>query len=379
MIKVCLYQENFSPGCMTHHLRNIAKYIDRQRFELYLATCCPLHDCYSDEIEKFFPFDSIHRIYRAGSHFDVNAATGVWNPAPIDHPLYDWLLAKNIDVLHDVSRGGGPQWPLNATHIKAKRVDSNAFAGVDIHSGLAKTMCISEGVYEDWKNELGRQGRMDMVGLGTVVYPAVDYPETDEDLRKELGIADDVVVVGRSSMGYAGDTANFISYSRIETPKTLFLTTFLNEAQQEFVKSLGIRNIVVMDRLITSYELKSKFYNAFDIAAHNRGESFGCSVAEPMIHGKPVVTVGACNGQRSASIAHEELIEDPSYCAFGRTQDEVLADYTRILQRHVIHGRSYCKKQGEAFRARAEAKFAAPNQVRKVEAVYREVIAGKVL
>lgn len=358
---------------MTHHMRNIAKYIDRQQFDIYLATAAS--DSYFHEIAKYISADHIFTFTRAGKHYDYDPVSGDYYHAPDTHPLYDWLKENQIDIIHD-HRGGGTYFPLNAPQIIAKKVDSNVFGGwTGIRDGLSKTMCISQGVYNEWSGAIRRFKQDQYLHLGTVVYPAVDYPETTEDLRSELGIAKDTIVIGRSSMGYAGDEYNFRAYKQVESSKTLFLTPFLNERQMEFVRELGIKNIIVLP-FINDYLYKSKFYNTLDVAAHHRGESFGCCVAEAMIHGKPVVTVGWCSKQYTASTAQEELIEDPLYCAIGRNPHEQLSDYANILNRLISGGRDFCKQEGQAFFQRAISKFAAPQQVKKTEQIYKDVING---
>lgn len=377
MIKVCLHTENFSPGAMTHHVKNIAKYINKNVFEVFLAGTNQVAGSYFNEVARYIKPENILLYERSGKWYDYDPVGGDYYQGPDQHVLYDWIKAKRIDIIHD-QRGGGSQFPLSSQQIDIAKIDSNIFGGVTgVLDGLQKTICISQGVYNEWFAGLNRRGLSQYSHLGTVLYPAIDLPETDQDMRKELGIGEDVVVMGRSSMGYAGDTYNYIAYKQIESPKTLFITPFLNDTQRELVKKLDIKNIIILP-MIRDYDTKSRFYNTFDVAIHNRGESFGASVAEAMIHGKPVVTTGWClPNNYNASSAQIELVEDINYIARGSTEQEVIRDYTKILQRLVFKGRVYCRNEGKAFKRRAEEKFAAPLVVKKLEDIYVKVFKVK--
>lgn len=371
-IRICLYSENLSPGALIHHVRNIIKYIDYNQFDIYLATTEKGPDTYLGELKSMVPNNKFFVHDRSGKYYDWDKDTGDYYPAPDTHPLYTFLIENKIDIIHD-QRGGGTQFPLNSPQIKAKKIDSNVFAGCGfIKDNLAVSLCISKGVYNDIVEQLKRKNWLTHLPKLRVLYPAIDYPATNENMRKDLGIGEDIFVIGRMSNSYAGDYKNFYAYKQIESKKTLFLTPFLDDHQKENIKSLGIKNIIILPKII-DYVTKSKAYNTFDLAAHDRGESFGAFVAEAMMHSKPIVSSGWSNGVFTASNAQEELIGDPTFCATGKTQEDVQNDYTRIMLRLHNEGREYCKKIGKDFFKRAESLVAAPMIVKQIEKIYKEV------
>lgn len=370
MIKVCLHSENLSAGAMTHSIRNIAKHIRKDMFDMYLAAADDA--CYGPEVIKEFKPGNVFIYKREPSWmYEYDRITGEY-PNPVEtHCLYDWLHEKGIDIIHD-QRGGQGYFPLNSSQIKAKKIEYNIFGGYDPHEDIARTLCISQGVYNDWKVQMDKRSPH-LTHRGMVLNPAVTVPETDEDLRAELGIPNDFIVIGRSSNAGRGDTMNFEAYAQVETSKTIFLSPATDEGQKEFIKKLGIKNIIVMP-LITNYKRMSAYYNTLDISAHNRGESFGASVAEALMHAVPVVTAGWSNRQFTPSTAHEELIDDINYCADGKSPGQRLHFYCEILNRLIRGGREYCKSEGRRFQERIMAKCSAPVITERLEGIYGDVL-----
>ena len=116
----------------------------------------------------------------------------------------------------------------------------------------------------------------------------VDLPNTDEDLREELGIPQDAIVFGRTG-----------------GPETFDLT-FVHEAIEEIIQErddvyflfLYTYNFTNPHPQIKHFphsmdkDWITKFINSCDAMIHARGqgESFGLSVAEFSIRNKPVIT-----------------------------------------------------------------------------------------
>jgi glycosyltransferase involved in cell wall biosynthesis len=81
-----------------------------------------------------------------------------------------------------------------------------------------------------------------------------------------------------------------------------------NERAINDSKNLGIKNIIFIEP--TSDEMMvSKFYNTIDVLCHSNllGETFGNTIAEAMINGKPIITH---IGRLSWPQAHKELVGD---------------------------------------------------------------------
>jgi glycosyltransferase involved in cell wall biosynthesis len=126
-----------------------------------------------------------------------------------------------------------------------------------------------------------------------VLYNPVEKPFTDDDLRSELDIPENTFVIGRIGRNADDihDTISLKAYKELENDNTLFLVLSPPPIMIEEARELGIRNIRFLPPS-TDDTFISRFYNTLDIFAHARfdGETFGCVIAEAMIHGKPVVT-----------------------------------------------------------------------------------------
>jgi glycosyltransferase involved in cell wall biosynthesis len=130
-------------------------------------------------------------------------------------------------------------------------------------------------------------------------------------------------------------------------------------------RRLGITNITWVDPLASPVEV-SKWYNTFDIYCHvnKLGETFGNTVAEAMMHGKPVVSLA---GKRSYPQAQFELLADTqqfaaNYRSFRRKLSALASDegFREIL--------------GETNRIRALAEFSPDSVARRYINLYQRTL-----
>ena len=152
---------------------------------------------------------------------------------------------------------------------------------------------------------------------------------SNEDFRSEYNIGNKFVYgrIARPDTNIYLRT-NLEAYKQIESDDTVFLYVAPNEMARQDAQALNIKNIIFVEP--TSDELKvSKLYNTFDVLCHSNllGETFGNTIAEAMIHGKPVVThIGKVNWPQ----AHKELIGE-------RTElfvtDDIINRYANIMLR----------------------------------------------
>jgi len=115
---------------------------------------------------------------------------------------------------------------------------------------------------------------------------------TEENLKSQLGIEGKFVFgrIGRPAIDIYSDTC-LRSFKVIENDSTHFLYVAPCNAAIRDIKILGIKNITVIDQTLDELYI-SKLYNTFDVLCHSNkmGETFGNTIAEAMIHGKPVVS-----------------------------------------------------------------------------------------
>jgi glycosyltransferase involved in cell wall biosynthesis len=135
----------------------------------------------------------------------------------------------------------------------------------------------------------------------------------------------------------------------------------------EEARALGIKHFVAVPAISDDRRL-SQYYNTIDVLAHARkdGETFGCNIAEAMIHGRPVVThlTGDMNAQG------ETAGDGGVVC--GRDDFEA---YAKVLARYRDDG-AYCKQRAAAAKARAEGEFAASKLVARLERDYLELLGN---
>lgn len=125
--------------------------------------------------------------------------------------------------------------------------------------------------------------------IGKCLYMPIQAPAHRANLRRSLGIGADELIVGRISRPGLdqGDEVLEI-YRKLKTKCRLLVLgggrTLIEEAKTN--------PLVIHLPPTTNDNALSDFYNSFDVLLHYRkeGETFGMSIADAMIHGKPVVS-----------------------------------------------------------------------------------------
>ncbi|OGR84604.1 MAG: hypothetical protein A2901_04925 [Elusimicrobia bacterium RIFCSPLOWO2_01_FULL_54_10] len=200
-----------------------------------------------------------------------------------------------------------------------------------------------------------------------VLYCPIEKPHSNGNLRAELSIKENIFVIGRVGRN-ADDIHDPISlkaYKKIENENTLFLALAPPPNMVRDAKELGIKNIRFLEPTVDEVWL-SKFYNTIDVLAHARtdGETFGCVIAEAMIHARPVVT--HLSHLRNAQA---ELVQD-GISGFVAPQHDFKA-YAGHL-RTLMSDRQKCKTMGQAALKRALENFEAGLITKKLEKMYLE-------
>lgn len=362
-IKVCLHLCNTGPGCIIHHFKNTIKYIDRDKFDIYLATINLGINPYLHEFRKFLRPENI-LLYNFNGHVNTYQATET-------DVLYQFLVQNKIDVLHTES-AGELEWPANINISGLKIITSNVFAGVNNTKPEDKVICISDGCYNTWIENCKKRAPNLNTNRGTWIYMSIDDPAANENMRDELGISDDTIVIGRASNSWGADSLNLEAYSKIENDKTLFLSSTTPHHHEELIKKYGIKRYLYIDPRTSYYDM-SRYYNTLDILAHDRAESFGCAVAEAMMHAVPVVTSNYSK-QIDVNNAHQALIEDEKFCARGGPHDERLKDYIVKIKQLMNMSKEDRRSIGLTMKDRITRKCYAPNIIKQYEKVYTEAV-----
>lgn len=120
----------------------------------------------------------------------------------------------------------------------------------------------------------------------TYVPHIVDLPEPTKNLREQLQIPKDKIVVGRLG-GFNTFDLPFVKQAVIEILNSDDRFVFLFANTQQFIQH---KNMIYLQPFVDR-QLKSNYINACDMMLHarQRGESFGLSVAEFLSQNKPVM------------------------------------------------------------------------------------------
>lgn len=362
MINLAIFERNLGPGGPIKHVRNILKYIDRKKFHPYLITSNP-NSLFAEEVLRYIDGNDVLVI--PDTNMDWNPGTNRFDDAPEDSPLYSWLEEKKIDVLL-AERNGESQFPLNSPKIRCRKADINIFGGVDTSPDLSRSFCISQGVLNVWSEKIRSLGGNP--DIGRINYLSTDFPASSLDLRKDYGIDDDTIVFGRLSNKWVADHANLEAYAKVESDKTMFLCPATTPHHRKIVEDLGITRILFFST-IADMNILSRLINTMDVMAHHRIESFGCSVSEAIMHGKPVVSLKVGPRDKlTEQNAHEELIQDTRYIP------ESIDEYAELMQEFINKGRDYCAEIGKQFYDRIVDTHSAPVVIKQLEDYIEEMM-----
>jgi len=166
----------------------------------------------------------------------------------------------------------------------------------------------------------------------SVPHIAEKLPDTDLNLRNQLGIPDNKKVFGC----YAGSTEFNIDFvhktiERILSERNDIVFLFMNI--NKFTNN-SYDNLIFLNGTSDLY-YKSSFVNACDAMIHARsgGETFGCAVAEFTMSNKPVITYGL-----SGENAHIDILQDK---AIVYNNSEELYDILNNINKYIKYDNYY--------------------------------------
>jgi hypothetical protein len=168
--------------------------------------------------------------------------------------------------------------------------------GIADSNSLNNCPCINHGVFHPephgYKYAVLSNETNNKFGTNCEIVPhMINMPECTENLREELGIPSDAIVIGRHGGFNSFDIPfvheaikNYLEKYDESNPNIYFL--FLNT--EKFYKH---PNIIYLDKIIDIYK-KAKFICTCDAMIHasNLGETFGLAIGEFSFYNKPIIT-----------------------------------------------------------------------------------------
>jgi len=234
----------------------------------------------------------------------------------------------NLDVLN-THRGGRDAWAFSnfdSLNYNFKIVETN-FHGV-YTSKKNITVYPSNTMIQNKKIPFPH----------TVIYNPTFSPKTEENLRNEIPKLKDKFVYGRIGRSDKGvfSRINLQAYKNIENESTAFLYVAPCMDAIREAENLKIKNIIFLPPTIDEERI-SKIYNTFDVFCHSNpfGETFGNTVAEAMIHSKPVVSH---IGQTKWPQAQLELLGD---CSELFITKDILDNYSNMMKKLMADKKYY--------------------------------------
>lgn len=290
-IKVAHYCKSISYSGTDRTAQVMCKYLDKSRFEVFYLYNSNAAKERLEIVQKELGSDHVIEIH----HVDQI------NPPPPYIPLesnfFDIVHSLNLDILH-IHHGGSYAWPFfpRIKEVAKKLVTTEIFGLSNLITGFLVNKKIYICPYI-WKR----------AGSPTnceILRNPVEVPTSNENLRKELGLSSNEIVLGRIGRpdNFAPISLNALKVLKEKwelTPKYLIVNPCNN--WKRVAEENGVLDQCIFLDSIYNDEYLSMFYNTIDILAHARsdGEVDSVTLSQSFIHGKPVVThvSGGYNGQ----------------------------------------------------------------------------------
>lgn len=274
------------------------------------------------------------------------------------------------DVLH-VHYSGNPELPTSNENILSKipiTVTTNQFEIENTsasHRYVKKMFFVSNWMLQNKAHWAKNDPRAE------VFYNLIEEPIATETLRDVYNIPENAFVIGRIGRADSGihDPISLSAYAEIQSDQTYFLAISAPENMEKQAKSLKVKNFISIPPT-TDPKFLSKFYNTIDVLAHARrdGETFGCNIAEAMMHGKPVVS-----HLTPFMNAQQEIIGDGGIVV-GQDDWQAYAKALREFKENPQLRNTYSEKA----KARALEAFEAQRLTRRLEKVYLDLISSNI-
>ena len=281
--------------------------------------------------------------------------------------FFEIMASIRAEIFH-VHRSGRPsEFPIvpELRRFGAKCVETNVFGGYDPTDVIDLTLYVSDYLYKRAQKPRRRTA---------VLYNPVKEPATRDNLRAALQIPETTFVMGRIGRpdDHIFDPISLHALNRIESKGAsdiLYLVQSPPPRMVETATILGLKKIRFILEPIISDEDVSRFFNTIDVLAHmgRVGETFGLSIAEAMIHGKPVIS----HRSRAAN-GHETFVKRCGFFA-RRDDDRQYARFIRIL----YEDEKRRQQLGESGRGFAVMHFNLSKIGSELEGYYEQVLSER--
>lgn len=278
------------------------------------------------------------------------------------------IMAFIRPQIFHVHRSGRPgEFPIvpELKRYGARCVETNVFGGYDSTDVIDLTLYVSDYLYKRAQKPRRRTA---------VLYNPVKEPATRDNLRAALQIPETTFVMGRIGRpdDHIFDPISLHALDRIESEGAcdiLYLVQSPPPRMVELAASLGLEKIrFILEPIISDADV-SRFFNTIDVLAHmgRVGETFGLSIAEAMIHGKPVIS-----HRSHAMNAHRAFVKRCGF--FARSGDD--RQYAKFIRILYVDGNRR-QQLGERGREFAVMHFNLSKIGSELEGYYEQVLSER--
>lgn len=273
--------------------------MDMTRFAVNYFWCKPNQDLHSDFVWPELDYSNIELMKSHG----INVIEFTARTRDISNKYHRWLdttffeeYAKVKTDLVFASRGGYAEFPF--IMLREPIIEWNIFGCADVSPNIVYSAAISHWAHTNWE-----KGHIDKES--EIIYPAVPDPAEVGDMRQNLNISDEIIVLGfhqRQDEHIYGEhalRAYAAALPHLEKP-SCFIIVGGSPKYQNLAVELHVD--VKFVPVAKNYETVSSFLRTLDIFAHSggAGEAHGTVIQEAMMHGLPSITMlleGKADGQ----------------------------------------------------------------------------------
>lgn len=303
--------------------------LDKRMFKVNFLWCIPGRDLRSSFTHPIPTSEEKERVLKLLAEAGVTQREFRVGARLVEDLHLPWINTDFWDVFRGVDtdvvftwRSGGREYPF--CHMNAPLVEWNVFGWADTSINLRRSLAVSACCRSDYISRGGNPN------ISSIVHLPTDPPMTSENMRRELGIPEDCLVVGMHQRSedtiFSPIPLNAVKYISEKVPNVIVLFLGGSKKYENQADSLEINGIFLHSD--SNYLTVSKFLNTLDIYVHGRrdGETLGAAIQEAMIHNLPIIshksqwnahveTIGdggiVCEGQRDYNLELLKMAEDP--------------------------------------------------------------------
>lgn len=307
-------------GGTERFLQEIAAELIHKGFEIDYFYCDPkispgsswIHPPSDEGRRNFLKLAGVNLIEFQLSYKDLSKGDHPW----VSSNFFQIFNEKNYEMVWTAKAGPRefPFYLINLPFIEVVTLD----AGSDNSINRRHSILISNWQRNSWIEKGGDESTSSILPL-----PVSEQVSTD-DLRSELGISKEEIVVGFHQRvdDAIVSPIPFEAISRLQCKKPLLLIMGGGSKYREIAKNFNLPAIFLPHN--SDWLKISKFLKTIDIYTHGRadGETFGTVLAEAMVYEKPIIT----HYSKTGSNAHVETIANGGLFAYS------VSEYTYLLE-----------------------------------------------